>query len=289
VTARGITAKNVAQKFGFNNASSDINDILSDKSVNTVFVATPHNLHAPYALAALKAGKNVFVEKPLAMNDEELEEIREYYAAHGGNLMVGFNRRFAPVSVELKNLFRNTAEPLVMNYRVNAGFIPKEHWTQHEEIGGGRIIGEVCHFIDLMQYFTDSLPVSVYASCIGAGSEKTINRDNIVIKITFRNGSVGTITYVANGDKLLPKERLEIFGGGHAGIINDFRSGEIYSGNKLKKLKLAGKGHSQEVSAFLEGLKTGRMPISFESIYYTTKATFRIIDSLYTSLPQNID
>jgi predicted dehydrogenase/threonine dehydrogenase-like Zn-dependent dehydrogenase len=288
VTSRGITAKNVAQKFGFNNASSDINDILLDKSVNTVFVATPHNLHAPYTLAALKAGKNVFVEKPLAMNDEELEQIREYFSTHGGHLMVGFNRRFAPVSVELKNLFKNITEPLVMNYRVNAGYIPKEHWTQSEELGGGRIIGEVCHFIDLMQYFTDSLPVSVYASCIGAGSEKTINRDNIVITLTFKNGSVGTITYVANGDKLLPKERLEIFGGGHVGIINDFRSGEIYSGNKLKKLKLSGKGHSQEVSAFMEGLKTGKMPISFESMYYTTKATFRITDSLYTGLPQNI-
>lgn len=289
VTSRGITAKNVAQKFGFNNASSDINDILSDSSVNTVFIATPHNSHAPYTLSALKAGKNVFVEKPLAMNDEELEAIRDYYTANGGNLMVGFNRRFAPVSVALKDLFWNTAEPLVMNYRINAGFIPKEHWTQNDEIGGGRIIGEVCHFVDLMQYFTGSVPVSVYASCIGAGSEKTINRDNIVINLTFKNGSVGTITYVANGDKFLPKERLEIFGGGHVGIINDFRSGEIYSGNKLKKLKLSGKGHSQEVNAFMEGLKTGKMPISFESIYYTTKTTFRITDSLYTSLPQNIE
>ncbi|NML20610.1 Gfo/Idh/MocA family oxidoreductase [Pseudoflavitalea sp. G-6-1-2] len=288
VTSRGITSKNVAQKFGFNNASSDIDDVLKDQSVNTVFIATPHNLHAPYALAALKAGKSVFVEKPLAMNDEELESFNEYFSANGGNLMVGFNRRFAPVSVELKKIFSNSPEPLVMNYRINAGFIPKEHWTQHAETGGGRIIGEVCHFIDLMQYFTDSIPVKVYASCIGADSEKIINKDNIVVTLTFKNGSVGTITYVANGDKFLPKEKLEIFGNGNVGIINDFRSGEIYSGNKMKKLKLTGKGHSQEVAAFMEGLKTGKMPINFESIYYTTKATFRIIDSLITGLPQDI-
>lgn len=289
VTSRGITAKNVAQKFGFNNASSEIADILLDKSVNTVFIATPHNLHAPYTLEALKAGKNVFVEKPLAMNDEELEAVRAYYTANGGNLLVGFNRRFAPVSVELKQLFRNLDEPLVMNYRVNAGFIPKEHWIQNEQTGGGRIIGEVCHFIDLMQYFTGSVPVNVYASCISTESEKVINRDNIVITLTFKNGSVGTITYVANGNKLLPKERLEIFGGGHTAVINDFRSGEIYSNGKLKKIKVSGKGHNQEVEAFLEGIKAGTMPISFESIYYTTKATFRIIDSLITNLPQNIE
>ena len=176
-----------------------------------------------------------------------------------------------------------------MNYRVNAGFIPKEHWTQNEEIGGGRIIGEVCHFIDLMQYFTGSLPFSVYAQCLGMHNDLVKNEDNIVITISFTDGSVGTIVYVANGDKSLPKEKLEIFGGGRVGIINDFKSGELHSGTKCKVLKLEGKGHAQEVQRFLAAVQLGKeYPISFESVYATSKATFKILDSLHTGLPQTL-
>jgi predicted dehydrogenase/threonine dehydrogenase-like Zn-dependent dehydrogenase len=289
VTSKGITAKNVADKFGFNKASSEANDVLNDATVNTVFIATPHNSHATFTLAALKAGKNVFVEKPLAMTAAELEEIRAYHEKQGGNIMVGFNRRFSPLAVELKTHFTNSGEPLVMNYRVNAGFIPKEHWTQQEETGGGRIIGEICHFIDLMQFFSGALPETVYAQCLNNKNEKLMNADNISIIIKFADGSVGNITYVANGDKSLPKERFEVFGGSKAGIINDFRNGELHTGNKLKALKLDGKGHREEVAAFINALKKGGdMPIPFNSIYYTTKACFKIIDSLHTGLPQNL-
>lgn len=288
VTSKGITASNVAQKFGFNTASSNAEDVLANAKINTVFIATPHNSHAQLVLETLKAGKHVFVEKPLAMREEELEEIKEFCLHNEKNVMVGFNRRFSPVAAELKKLFLNIGEPLVINYRVNAGFISKEHWTQNENIGGGRIIGEVCHFIDLMQYFTDSLPEVVYAQCINANSNKIKNDDNINISLKFRNGSIGNIIYVANGHKSLSKERVEIFGGGKIGIINDFRSGEILS-DQHKTLKLEGKGHKQEVSLFLEAIKDGKKyPISFESIYFTTKATFKILDSLYTGLPQNV-
>jgi Predicted dehydrogenases and related proteins len=289
VTSKGITASNVASKFGFNNASSNSLDVTGNDAINTVFVATPHNTHAQYVLEALKAGKHVFVEKPLAMHENELEEIRDYCLQNSKNIMVGFNRRFAPVSVELKKAFESIGEPLVINYRVNGGFIPKEHWTQNEEIGGGRIIGEVCHFIDLMQFFTGALTDTVFAQCIGAASNKIKNDDNIVINIKFTDGSIGNIVYVANGDKALPKERVEIFGGGKVGIINDFRSGELFSGNKSKLLKLDGKGHKQEVTSFLDAVKQGaEYPISFHSIYATTKATFKIKDSLYTGLPQTV-
>ncbi len=289
VTSKGITSRNVATKFGFNNASSDSKDIIADNSINTVFIATPHNSHAIYALEALKAGKNVFVEKPLAMNDEELESIREYYEAHGGNLMVGFNRRFSPAAIELKKEFQGSGSPLTMVYRVNAGFIPKEHWTQNEQIGGGRIIGEICHFIDLMQYFTDSVPDTVYARCIASQNDKVKNEDDIIITLNFKDGSIGTIIYVASGDKSLPKERMEVFGNNKVAIINDYKSVELHSGNKLKKLKLEGKGHKQEVEAFLQAVVSGQSaPIDFSSVYYTTKATFRIKDSLYTGLPQNV-
>ena len=289
VTSKGITAKNVADKFGFSKASSNAEDILHDDVINTVFIATPHNLHTTFVLAALKAGKNVFVEKPLAMNDDELEEIKEYYEAEGGNLMTGFNRRFSPVATELKKLFSDLHEPLLMNYRVNAGFIPKEHWTQNENIGGGRIIGEICHFVDLMQFFTDSLPETVFAQCINSSNNKIKNDDNISIVLKFRDGSVGNIIYTANGDKAMPKERMEIFGGNKIGVINDFKGGEFYNGNKLKTLKEEGKGHKEEISAFFDALSRGGvMPIEFESMYYTTKTTFKIIDSLYTKLPQSI-
>jgi predicted dehydrogenase len=287
VTSKGITSKNVADKFGFGKASSNADDILNDDAINTVFIATPHNSHARFILAALKAGKNAFVEKPLTMTDDELEELKEFYENYGGSLMIGFNRRFSPIAVELKQQFEETSEPLIMNYRINAGFIAKEHWTQNENIGGGRIIGEICHFIDLMQFFTGSLPEIVFAQCINSLNNKIRNDDNIGIVIKFRNGSVGNIIYTANGDKAMPKERMEIFGGNKIGVINDFKGGEFYSGNKLKMLKDEGKGHKEEINAFFDALSRGGvMPIEFESMYYTTKATFKIIDSLHTGLPQ---
>ena len=289
VTSKGITANSVAQKFGFNQSSSDSKDVLLNAGINTVFIATPHNTHAFFVLEALKAGKHVFVEKPLAMQEAELEEIHEFLRNNGGQVMVGFNRRFSPVAQEIKKHFKDVPEPLVINYRVNAGFIPKEHWTQNENLGGGRIIGEICHFVDLMQYFSGSLPSTVYAQSINAQNDQINNNDNIIISIKFVNGSVGTITYVANGDKSLPKERVEIFGGGKVGIIHDFRSGELYIGNSPKSIKLMGKGHKEEVKHFMTAIKEGKTyPVSFESIYATSKATFRILDSLYTGLPQNI-
>ena len=289
VTSKGITAKNVANKFAFGKASSDSADVVGDTAINTVFIATQHDTHAAYALACLKAGKKVFVEKPLAMKEEELEEIRAFHEQHGGLLMVGFNRRFSPVAQALRREFQDVADPLVINYRVNAGFIPKDHWTQQAETGGGRIVGEVCHFIDLMQFFTDSLPVKVYAECIASDNKRVKNDDNVIITIRFRNGSVGTVSYVAEGDKSLAKERVEVFGGGKAGVIQDFRSGEVYHNNKVRQLKLEGKGHKQEVEAFLEAARNGgKAPIAFESIYYTTLATFRILDSLASGLPQEL-
>jgi predicted dehydrogenase/threonine dehydrogenase-like Zn-dependent dehydrogenase len=289
VTSKGITANNTAQKFGFNHASSNSKDILHNQNINTVLIATPHNSHAHFVMEALKNGKHVFVEKPLAMKEDELDEIKNYCQQNNRSVMVGFNRRFSPVAVEMKKSFIDTGEPLVINYRVNAGFIPKDHWTQNENIGGGRIIGEVCHFIDLMQFFTEALPQTVYAQCLNKPNEQTKNDDNIVITITFTNGSIGTITYVANGDKSLPKERVEIFGGGKVGIINDFRSGELHSGNKIKSLRLKGKGHAQEVQLFLGAVKEGKAyPISFESVYATTKSTFKILDSLHTGMPQQL-
>jgi polar amino acid transport system substrate-binding protein len=203
---------------------------------------------------------------------------------------VGFNRRFAPVSVRIKSEFKNIAEPLVVNIRVNAGLIPKEHWIQQPEIGGGRIIGEMCHFIDLMQYFTDSEPVKVFAESVSTGNSKIVPEDNIAIVVKFSNGSVGNLTYLANGDKALPKENIEVFGAGIVGIIHDFRSGSIFRSNNLTKLKSSGKGHREEVEAFLNNVRDGKeSPINFRSICLTTITTFKILESLYTGLPQKIE
>ena len=239
LTSKGITSKNVAQKFSFNNSSTSANDIFSNDDINTVFIATPHNSHADYVIQSLEAGKNVFVEKPLAMNYNELEEVKNLYERSQTQLMVGFNRRFAPVSLAIKKEFENTGEPKVINIRVNAGFIPKEHWTQNEHLGGGRIIGEMCHFIDLMQYFTDANPVKVYADCIDTTNVKLKPDDNIAITVKFDDGSIGNLIYLANGDKSLPKELIEVSSGGQTGRIHDFRYGEFHKGNKLTKLKLA--------------------------------------------------
>jgi polar amino acid transport system substrate-binding protein len=289
VTSKGITAKNVADKFGFGKASSNAEDIISDDAINTVFIATPHNSHARFVLSALRAGKNVFVEKPLAMREDELDEIKEYYEVNGGNLMVGYNRRFSPAASGLKKYFSVETQPLIMNYRINAGFIPKDHWTQDENTGGGRIIGEVCHFIDLMHFFSGSLVENVFAQCISSANNQIKNDDNLAIILKFRNGSIGNIIYTANGDMALPKERLEIFGGNKAGILNDFKNAELYSGNKVKTFKLEGKGHREEINEFFTALSKGTvMPIDFASLYLTNKATFKILDSLYTGLPQQV-
>ena len=289
VTSKGITSKNVAQKFGFNNSSSEASDVFNTATINTVFIATPHNSHAAYTNEALKQNKHVFVEKPIAMNLEELEMVKKTYEKQNSLLMVGFNRRFAEVSKAIKKEIENNGEPKVVNIRVNAGFIPKDHWTQMESLGGGRIIGEMCHFIDLMQYFTDAKPIKVYAQSIKSSNTKIKTDDNIAVVVTFDDGSIGNLVYLANGDKSLPKELIEVFSGEKVGRIHDFRTASIHKNNKLTKLKSDGKGHKQEVIAFLNSIKEGKeSPISFESIYLTTVTTFKIIDSLHTGLPQDI-
>lgn len=290
VTSRGITAKNVADKFGFNFCSSEAKDVLDNEKINTIFIATPHASHASLVIKAISSGKNVFVEKPLAVNAEELKQVIEVYKSGDKSLMVGFNRRFAPVSIAVKKEFINTGEPVVINIRVNAGFIPKDNWVQQKGVGDGRIIGEICHFIDLMQFFTDSEPVKVHAECISTNNDKITAADNIAIVIRFKNGSVGNLVYLANGDKGMPKEKIEVFGANKIGVINDFKDGMIYKNGKQIKLKSAGKGHKEEVDSFIGSLRTGgKSPISFRSICITTLTTFKIHDSLYAGMPQDID
>jgi len=289
VDSRSATAKSVGEKYKFRSFSTNKQDIFSNSDINTVFIATRHNSHGELTIEALEAGKNVYVEKPLTIHEEDIGRIAEIYRQKSAcKLMVGFNRRFAPLSRQAKELFEGLSEPLLINYRINAGFIPKDHWIQTHE-GGGRILGEVCHFVDTLQFFTGSYPEKVFAECISDANTKMNNYDNIGITIRFNNGSVGIITYLACGDKVLSKERIEIFGGGNTFIINDFRTGEIYSKGKRKKIKKPGKGHKQEVESFIKSIREGiSSPIPLGSIFYTTETTFRILDALQTGLPQNI-
>ncbi len=290
VTSKGSTALNCADKFKFGKYSTSPADVTEQEKINTVFIASRHDTHAGFVIDALKKKKNVFVEKPVALSLDELNRIKEVYKiSEGARLMVGFNRRFAPLAEKFKGMIGKRSEPLHLNFRINAGYIPKDNWIQKDETGGGRIIGEVCHFIDLMQYFTDSDPVKVYASCIGSSNAGIKNDDNISVNIEFEDKSIGSLVYTALGDKSLPKEYMEIFYGGDVYIIDDFKEGRWHHSGEVKKYKEKGKGHKEEIEAFFHSIKSGsESPISFNSIYLTTLTTFKIKGSLSTGLPQLI-
>lgn len=290
VTNTGISAKNVATKFGFNLAATDPNTVFNDKEINTIFIATPHNSHAEYVINGLQSGKNIFVEKPLALDLDTLQQIKETYQSQkDARLLVGFNRRFSPSAARVKSVFQSDPSPMFINYRVNAGNVNKDHWIQDKQVGGGRIIGEMCHFIDLMQYFTDALPEQVHAACINGNNQRVPNEDNISVTIKFSNGSIGNLVYVANGSTLLAKERIEVSGGGKSAIIEDFNKVIIHSNNKIQAEKLAGKGHAEEIRLFLTSIEKGMpSPIPFESLYLTTITTFSIVEALRTGITQKI-
>ena len=296
ITSRGMTAKEVQTKFGFQEADTDTKQVLDNSQINTVFIATRHNSHASLTTEVLKKDKHVFVEKPLAMSREELKLIRETYEARKSNekgtspiLLVGYNRRFSSHAQKIKDFFAGVSAPISVQYRVNAGFIDKDHWTQ-QPAGGGRIIGEVCHFIDLMQYFTESQPVQVYAISTHSENRKESNQDNISVQIRFQNGSIGTLTYLANGDKSVAKEYIEVFGGSQVAILDDFKATYFHRGNKKSSWKLQDKGHKTEVLQFLECVEKGKpLPIDFESLCWTSESTFAILDSLATDLPQKVN
>lgn len=276
-TARPNNARNIADKYGFNYSTGDAEEIIKDQNINTVFIATRHNLHYEYVIKALKAGKNVFVEKPLCMDETELEEIRKVYNDGNSKLIVGFNRRFAPSIVKVMNVY-NPKIPKAINYRINAGIIPAGHWIQDKEIGGGRIVGEVCHFIDLSSFIAGSSITEVSASLL---DDKKNLDDSITINLQFQDGSIANISYFSNGSKLIPKERIEIFSAGTVSVIDDFKTLKIYSSKeKVYKLSNQDKGHSKEVTMFVDSILNGSpAPISFEEIYQSTLATFKVIES----------
>ena len=379
LTSTGTSSRSVADRYGFEFCTGNVEDIVGNDDINTVFIATRHDSHADYVLEALRAGKNVFVEKPLCLTIEQLKEIEEFFGirdyglgveeesskptiaqssklkaerkdveAEGSKLeaqgesdktgaqsskleaqreietnqvyqtneanetnltnknvlptkqikqieptrpiqpilMVGYNRRFSPFAQKIKKVFGDG--PMAMTYRINAGAIPADFWIQDPEIGGGRIIGEVCHFIDLLSFFCGSLPKRVYADAM---QTSTHLQDTLNINITFENGAIGTISYFANGDKRLPKERVEVYYAGSTAIIEDFKRLNIFANGKKINKKLFGqdKGQKEQMKRFLESVKKNNgSPIPLTDLLYTSMTTFAIHESLRNSLPVEV-
>ena len=290
-TASGVSAREVGAKYGFRYCVSAADEVMDDKDVNLIVIATRHDTHAEMARRALASGRHVFVEKPLALNDEELESVIAAATQSDRQLTVGFNRRFSPLARAAKEFFKDARAPLSINYRINAGRIPREHWIQDPRAGGGRIIGEVCHFIDLMQFLTGAVTTRVFAEASANRKDEIVSEDSVFITLRFSDGSSGSIAYLAEGDKALAKERVEIFGEGKTFVLEDFRSATLHRGGKEKRLKLRGqdKGQTNEVSEVCRAVREGGLaPIALEDLAATTRATFRIVQSLRTGLPVEV-
>ncbi len=282
-TATGVTAESARRNYKFARSQTP-SELLRDPEIDAVFIASRHESHARYVSEALRSGKAVFVEKPLAVNREELESIREICreSVSGGNdpfLMVGFNRRFAPFTEQIRTFFSDRREPMMILARINAGFIPAEHWTQQAS-EGGRIVGEFCHFVDWARSMAGSSIRSVSAAAMPNGSR--YNRDNISVTLTFADGSIANLIYVANGDSSVPKEYFEVFCEGGVARMDDFTSLDLTRGRKSKKFKSArDKGHNQELKLTLEAMAVGReAPIPLEEIFEVMQATFSVAEAI---------
>ncbi|MBD3384435.1 zinc-binding dehydrogenase [candidate division KSB1 bacterium] len=280
VTASPHNARTVAEKYGFAYCSHDENDLLHDATINTVFILTQHHLHAGLVIKALHAGKHVFVEKPLCMNEIELEKIISARQQGKIHCRVGYNRRFAPLITEIKKRLPRHL-PKAIHYRINAGPVSPDSWIQDPEIGGGRIIGEVCHFVDLLCFLTGSRVKSLFARSM---DNKTTLADTLCITFGFADGSTANISYFSNGNKKCEKEYLEIFSGGDIHVLKDFYHYRHYGTRKTtKKRSSAAKGHKEEIQAFTSAIRQGDSSGTlFEEIVHSSRITFHIIESLKT-------
>lgn len=283
-SAAGLTATSAAKRFGFRYASSNELEIINDPEINTVIVMTRHNSHAREVMELLKAGKNVYCEKPLALKEEELVELEKLLRKPGLPLLtVGFNRRFAPLAVAMKTYFSSINEPLHMHYRVNAGFLPSNHWLHDPVQGGGRIIGEGCHFIDFLSFLTGETPIAVFAYALPDGGK--YHQDNVSMIFRYPNGSTGVIEYLANGNKSFGKERIEVFGSGKVAVLDDFRSLDLISeSSHISKRSLLGqdKGHKAAWMAFCEGIQNGKPTVDYTHLIGVTRSSFAVMKSLET-------
>jgi len=285
----GLHAQHSGKRFGFKYAASSDDEIIDDPNINTVAILTQHDSHAELVVKALKAGKHVFVEKPLAINSKQLGQVNKLLISNLQSLLtVGFNRRFAPLAQTLSSFLFHRTEPLHAHYRVNAGYLPLNHWTHDPEIGGGRIIGEACHFVDFITFLVGAPPLSVSAHALPDNSK--YREDNVSMTFTFPDGSIGVVDYLANGDKSLPKERVEVFCGGKVAVLDDFVSLQMIEDGKKKEIKgTQDKGWVNEWKAFTKSIREGGPPpIPYEHLIGVTKSTFAVVESIRERQPIDI-
>ena len=278
--AGGLSAQHAGQRFGFRYAASGEAELLQDEQINTLAIFTRHDLHAGQVAQALAAGKHVFCEKPLAIDESGLQQVIEALQEAPGVLTVGFNRRFAPMARRMKQFFDPHPEPLVLSCRVNAGRLPDDHWLLEPQ-QGGRLVGEACHFIDLLTFLTGSPPVEVRT--------QGLDRDRqggALLQLRFADGSQGTVAYLSNGDPGIPKERVEVFGGGRAAVLDDFRRLELAGGGRRRVIRSRwkqDKGHRELWAAFVDAIRSGgQPPIPYADLIAVARATLAAVESLHS-------
>jgi predicted dehydrogenase len=292
-SASGLSAQNAADKFNFKYATSDDNKILAEPDINTVAILTRHHLHSQQVLQALNAGKHVFCEKPLAITIPELEGVFKVLGnspRENQVLMVGFNRRFAPFSQQIKEFLGKRQEPLIAHIRVNAGYLPPTHWLHDPAQGGGRIIGEGCHFIDYLTFLVGEPPNSVTAISLPDGGR--YQEDNVHLTFNFPDGSIGSIDYLANGDPSVGKERLEVFSAGKVAVLDDFRILDLVQDGKRRTFRSRlrqDKGHRAEWLAFQGAVRDlGSPPIPYNQLYGISLASILSVEALRSGDPISI-
>ncbi len=279
---KGLSAAHLAKKYAVPVACSDHHELLANEKIDTVVITTRHHLHAPMVVEALEAGKNVFVEKPLALSEDELNEVISAYGSSGKCLAVGFNRRFSPMAERSKKILGGADSLMNIVITVNAGTIPPGVWVHDMDIGGGRILGEACHFIDLVSFLAGSPVEKVFMNAMGRNPE--VNTDNAVITLKMKNGSQGVVNYFSNGHKSYPKERVEVYSRGRTLVIDNFRKMTVHGFSGVKGMSgNQDKGHRRQFEEYLKRIKAGGPPlIPFEEIVNTTRATFAALESLKT-------
>jgi predicted dehydrogenase len=288
-TAKGFHAEHTGRDTGFAFATTDTAEIWNDKDTTAVFLATRHDLHAELVIAALRAGKHVFVEKPLCIRAEELERIAaciEELGDHCPLLTVGFNRRFAPATKRVREFFEGV-RPLCLSYRFLPGYIPGDHWTQDEEVGGGRIVGEACHAIDTCVAIAGSPPVKVYAESVAKSSGLETSDDRVFITLRHADGSISSISYQTGGDSAFPAERIEVLGGGRTAVVDAWQDVQLWSNGKPQRFPAKkDKGHHAEFAAFLFACRSGgTAPIPWDQLYGVAWASLMAMRSLREGSP----
>lgn len=288
VSARGITAQNLGKQFGFSSITTDEEILFNDQNIDIAFLLTRPSLHARQVITALNAGKNVFVEKPLALTVQEINDIEKTLLGLNTplHLMIGFNRRFSQACCVVREFFEGVEEPITVSFRFNAGRIPADSWVQKENLSGGRIIGEACHAIDTATFLTSSPPVRVFAESIGGQNAPKVTDDQCFITVGHDNGSISSVAYLAGGDRSMPKERIEVLGGGKMAVIDDFREVSLASNGKIKKYKTVGKGHDAEVKVFVDAVRRGQEPpISWLDMRAVSLASICAVHSIREGIP----